>query len=171
MARPGRYEAAAYAARQALQCHGTPGSLRSFAQHTLGRAFEAQGDKARVERALDACRQHFGSAQAAYSAVSQIDEVAGRFPQVAGMTFTVDPSADAGSRISDVTVSGMPLDPEKTYGVVSNNYVRNGGDGYEPFKTAQNAYDYGPDLADVTAEFIAANGAYTPYTDGRITVK
>ena len=75
MARPGRYEAAAYAARQALQCHGTPGSLRSFAQHTLGRAFEAQGDEARVERALDACRQHFGSAQAAYSAVSQIDEV------------------------------------------------------------------------------------------------
>ncbi|HDY94925.1 hypothetical protein LCGC14_0283160 [marine sediment metagenome] len=109
--------------------------------------------------------------EALENGVSQIDEVAGRFPQVAGMTFTVDPSADAGSRISDVTVSGMPLDPEKTYGVVSNNYVRNGGDGYEPFKTAQNAYDYGPDLADVTAEFIAANGAYTPYTDGRITVK
>ncbi len=68
-------------------------------------------------------------------------------------------------------VDGMPLDPEKTYGVVSNNYVRNGGDGYAPFTSAQNAYDYGPDLADVTAEFIAANGAYTPYTDGRITVK
>ena len=109
--------------------------------------------------------------EALENGVSQIEEVAGRFPQVAGMTFTVDTSAEPGSRISDVTVSGMPLDPEKTYGVVSNNYVRNGGDGYAPFTSAQNAYDYGPDLADVTAEFIAANGAYTPYTDGRITVK
>ena len=39
------------------------------------------------------------------------------------------------------------------------------------FKTAENAYDYGPDVADVTAEYIAMNGAYTPYTDGRITLK
>jgi 5'-nucleotidase len=39
------------------------------------------------------------------------------------------------------------------------------------FKTAANAYDFGPDLADVTAEFIAANGPYMPYTDGRITLK
>tara|TARA_R110002124_G_scaffold688_4_gene3271 strand:+ start:1470 stop:1667 length:198 start_codon:yes stop_codon:yes gene_type:complete len=65
----------------------------------------------------------------------------------------------------------MPIDPEKTYGMVSNNYVRNGGDGYATFKTAQNAYDYGPDLADVTAEFIAKNGDYTPYIDGRIKIK
>ena len=88
------------------------------------------------------------------------------------MTFTVDTSAEPGSRISGRDgIRHAPLDPEKVYGVVSNNYVRNGGDGYAPFTSAQNAYDYGPDLADVTAEFIAANGAYTPYTDGRITVK
>ena len=39
------------------------------------------------------------------------------------------------------------------------------------FKTATNAYDYGPDLADVTAEFLAEKGPFTPYTDGRISVK
>ena len=33
-----------------------------------------------------------------------------------------------------------------------------------------NAYDFGPDLADVTAEYMAAQGAYAPYTDGRITI-
>ncbi|QFT57390.1 Trifunctional nucleotide phosphoesterase protein YfkN precursor [Sulfitobacter sp. THAF37] len=103
--------------------------------------------------------------------VSQIEEGAGRFPQVAGMTFAFDASAEPGSRISDVTVGGEPLDPAKTYGVVSNNYVRNGGDGYEMFKTAMNPYDFGPDLADVTAEYLAENGPYTPYTDGRITAK
>lgn len=109
--------------------------------------------------------------EALENGVSQIEKAAGRFPQVAGMTFTVDPKAEVGSRISDVMVSGMPIDPEKTYGMVSNNYVRNGGDGYATFKSAQNAYDYGPDLADVTAEFIAKNGDYTPYIDGRIKIK
>ena len=109
--------------------------------------------------------------EALENGVSQIEEVAGRFPQVAGMTFTVDPSAEVGSRISDVMIAGAPVDPAKMYGAVSNNYVRNGGDGYKMFRDAQDAYDYGPDLADVTAEFLAAQGPYTPYTDGRITVK
>ena len=109
--------------------------------------------------------------EALENGVSQMEEGAGRFPQVAGMTFTVDPSAEAGSRISDVMVAGMPINADKIYGVVSNNYVRNGGDGYKMFRAAQNAYDYGPDLADVTAEFIAKNAPYTPYKDGRITVK
>ena len=109
--------------------------------------------------------------EALENGVSQMEEGAGRFPQVAGMTFTVDPSAEAGSRISDVMVGGMAIDPAKMYGVVSNNYVRNGGDGYKMFRDAENAYDFGPDLADVTAEFIAKNAPYTPYKDGRITVK
>ena len=103
--------------------------------------------------------------------VSQIEDGAGRFPQVAGMSYAFDISKPAGSRVSDVMVGGAPIDPGKLYGVVSNNYVRNGGDGYKMFRDAQNAYDFGPDLADVTADFIQANAPYTPYTDGRITAK
>ncbi len=102
--------------------------------------------------------------------VSQIEDGAGRFPQVAGMTFTADVTKPAGERITEVMVGGAPLDMEKVYGMVSNNYVRNGGDGYKMFVDAMNAYDYGPDLADVTAEFLAAKGPYEPYLDGRITV-
>jgi 5'-nucleotidase len=103
--------------------------------------------------------------------VSQLEEGAGRFAQVAGMTYTIDPAAEVGARISDVMVGGTAIDLAKVYGVVSNNYVRNGGDGYKMFKSAANAYDFGPDLADVTAEFLAAKGPFTPYTDGRITIK
>ncbi|MEQ5825978.1 5'-nucleotidase C-terminal domain-containing protein [Sulfitobacter sp. NFXS29] len=109
--------------------------------------------------------------EALENGVSQHEEQAGRFPQVAGMSFAFDPKAEAGSRISDVMVAGEPIDLEKTYGAVSNNYVRNGGDGYAMFKDAANAYDYGPDLADVTAEYLAKDGTYKPYTDGRITMK
>ncbi len=103
--------------------------------------------------------------------VSQVEEGGGRFPQVAGMTFAFDASLPAGSRVSDVMIGGAPLDPAKVYGAVTNNYVRNGGDGYKMFRDAENAYDFGPDLADVTAAFLAAQGPFTPYTDGRITVK
>lgn len=109
--------------------------------------------------------------EALENGASQMEEGAGRFPQVAGMKFTVDRAKAAGARISDVMVGDAPLDPARVYKVVSNNYVRNGGDGYKMFKGAMNAYDYGPDLADVTAEFIAKNAPYTPYKDGRITVK
>jgi 5'-nucleotidase/UDP-sugar diphosphatase len=103
--------------------------------------------------------------------VSQMEEVKGRFPQVSGMSFTVDAFAEVGSRVSDVMVGGMALDMGKMYGVVSNNYVRGGGDGYKMFRDAQDAYDFGPDVADVLAEYLAAQGPYAPYTDGRIALK
>jgi 5'-nucleotidase len=109
--------------------------------------------------------------EALENAVSQHEDGSGRFLQVAGMTFTVDLSMEAGSRISDVMIGGEALDMGKTYGAVSNNFVRNGGDGFSMFTTAENAYDFGPDLADVTAEYIAANAPYQPYTDGRINMK
>ena len=108
--------------------------------------------------------------------LSQIEDGAGRFPQVAGMKFAYDPKAEPGSRVISVEVMGADgwatLDPAKTYGVVSNNYVRNGGDGYKMFATeATKVYDFGPDLADVTAEFLAQNAPYAPYLDGRITAR
>lgn len=108
---------------------------------------------------------------------SQYEEGAGRFAQVAGLKYTVDPAAEAGSRISEVMVvqdgDWAPIDPEAVYGVVSNNYMRGGGDGYDVFaNNAQNAYDFGPDLAEVLADYLAAQGPdYAPMLDGRITVK
>jgi 5'-nucleotidase len=106
--------------------------------------------------------------------VSQVADGAGRFPQVAGLKYTFDPAKEPGARVSDVLVAEgdafVPIDPAKVYGVVTNNYVRTGGDGFRMFVDAQNAYDFGPPLENVVADFMAAQGAaYTPYTDGRIT--
>ncbi|SDD83216.1 5'-nucleotidase [Paracoccus isoporae] len=107
---------------------------------------------------------------------SQIEEGAGRFSQVAGLKYSVDPSAEPGSRISDVQVmtdgEWGPIEPGRDYGVVSNNYMRTGGDGYTVFDTnGMRAYDFGPDLADVLAEYLAQQGPdFAPATDGRITV-
>lgn len=117
-----------------------------------------------------------GLLEALENGVSQAEEGAGRFPQVSGMSFTWDPAAPAGSRIVEAMVASedgfVPLDPAATYLAVTNNYVRNGGDGYKMFTgDDKNAYDYGPDLADVTAEYLAAGSPYQPYTDGRISRK
>lgn len=109
--------------------------------------------------------------------VSQVEEVAGRFPQVAGLKFSWDASKEANQgRIVDVMVRDgdgwIALDDDKTYGVVTNNYVRGGGDGYKIFSSAGiNAYDYGPGLEDVVAEYLAANQPYQPFIDGRIVKK
>lgn len=108
---------------------------------------------------------------------SQYEEKAGRFAQVAGLKYSVDPKAAAGSRISDVQVasgdSWAALDPAASYKLVTNNYVRTGGDGYKMFDAeGKNAYDFGPDLADVLADYLAQQGpGYKPVLDGRITVK
>ena len=99
---------------------------------------------------------------------SKIGEDAGRFPQVAGMTVTYDASAEPGSRVRGVMIAGAPLDPEKMYGAVSNNYLRGGGDGYTTFLDAVDPYDFGPDVADVLAEYLAANTPYTPMVDDRV---
>ncbi|UVD56086.1 5'-nucleotidase C-terminal domain-containing protein [Rhizobium sp. Pop5] len=112
-------------------------------------------------------------AKALENGVSQIDQGAGRFPQVAGLKFSFDQSKSVGSRVSDIKVKEgdnfAPIDPAKTYKVATNNFMRAGGDGYSIFKDGKNAYDYGPDLADVTAEYLAAHSPYKPYTDGRVT--
>ena len=106
--------------------------------------------------------------------VSQIEEGAGRFPQVAGLSYVFDAAKPAGERISDVMVvaadgTRTAIDPAATYGVVSNNFMRAGGDGYGMFRdNGMNAYDYGPGLEQVVADYLAANNPYTPKTDGRI---
>jgi 5'-nucleotidase / UDP-sugar diphosphatase len=108
--------------------------------------------------------------------VSDLENGAGRFAQVAGLKYTFDPAAPVGSRVSEVMVlvggdAWAPIDVAADYKVVSNNYVRGGGDGFEMFVNAREAYDFGPDLADVVAEYMAGQGPYAPFTDGRITRK
>lgn len=106
--------------------------------------------------------------------VSQVEEGAGRFAQVAGIRYSWTRKKPAGEgRILLVEVfedgEWSALDPDKTYGVATNNYMRGGGDGYSVFADkGMNAYDYGPGLEVVVADYIAGLGGYEPFTDGRI---
>jgi 5'-nucleotidase len=106
--------------------------------------------------------------------VSKVEEGAGRFAQVAGLKYSFDVSLPVGARTSDIMVrqggAFEPIDLKAVYGVVSNNFMRGGGDGYKVFATdGTDAYDYGPGLEDVVAQYLTGNSPYKPYLDGRIT--
>ena len=63
------------------------------------------------------------------------------------------------------------IDTDATYGVVSNNYMRSGGDGYKVFAAkGMDAYDYGPGLEQVVADYLAANSPYQPALRGNIVM-
>jgi 5'-nucleotidase len=98
---------------------------------------------------------------------------AGRFPQVAGLRFVWDPAAPPGLRLGPVEVRREgrwePLAPERVYRVVTNNFLRRGGDGYTVLRdAAQDPYDAGPLLEEVVAAHIAATSPLRPVLEGRI---
>ena len=110
--------------------------------------------------------------QALNSGVSRMPAASGRFPQVSGLTLTVNLGAPAGNRVRDVKVHGEPLDPGKRYTVAIPDFLLKGGDGYSMFVGTDALID--PESGDllVTAleDYIVANTPLSPRVEGRITV-
>lgn len=52
----------------------------------------------------------------------------------AGLSYQYDPDAAAGSRIQDLRLDGVALDPQATYRVTTNDYLAAGGDGFTGLK-------------------------------------
>ncbi len=100
----------------------------------------------------------------------------GRFAQVSGLRYTWDMSQEVGSRIVSVEVLDpetgeyAPIDPEATYAVAANDFMRGGGDEYYVFRdNAARVYDYGRPLDMVVIEYLKANSPVAPQLEGRIT--
>ncbi|ODN30557.1 bifunctional UDP-sugar hydrolase/5'-nucleotidase [Fervidobacterium thailandense] len=85
----------------------------------------------------------------------------GAFLQVAGCTYKSE-----GGKLVEVLVGGKPIDPEKVYKVVTNDYMAAGGDGYSMFK-GQKGYNTYFVMADVVVEYIqqVLKGRITSYDD------
>jgi 2',3'-cyclic-nucleotide 2'-phosphodiesterase (5'-nucleotidase family) len=105
--------------------------------------------------------------------VSQIDNRAGRFPQVSGVSFTIDPKAPAGSRISGLKVGGKDIDMAAKYKVATNDFMLGGGDGYSALgrgRTLIGKTD-GKLLASVVMTYVRQQGSVQAKVDGRIAIK
>ncbi len=66
--------------------------------------------------------------------VSKLPDPDGRFPQVAGLSFTIDAAKPAGERLSAIMVGGAALDLSKNYVLAVPNFLASGGDGYTALK-------------------------------------
>ncbi|MCS6891704.1 MAG: 5'-nucleotidase C-terminal domain-containing protein [Rhodovarius sp.] len=85
--------------------------------------------------------------------VARLPAASGRYPQTAGLRFALDPQAPPGRRIGPIEVerggAWQPLDPDAVYVVATNNFLRQGGDGYAMFRDAAlEAYDAGLPLEE-----------------------
>ena len=78
--------------------------------------------------------------------VSRYPADVGIFPQVSGISFTLDSSAQAGKRVVSVEVNGKPLDLTQKYSLAVTNFMHMGGDGYSMLVNAPLLGEYG--LAD-----------------------
>jgi 5'-nucleotidase len=99
----------------------------------------------------------------------------GRFPQVSGLRFLWDPYRPIGSRVISVEVRNpvdntwQPISLTARYKVVTNNFVRQGGDFYTMFRDeAINPYDFGPTLDEAVIEYLQQFSPVTPVLEGRI---
>ena len=112
--------------------------------------------------------------EALENGVSQVEAKAGRFPQVGGLRFAYNPDLPANSRIIkvEVLVGGkyQLLDRNKTYRIVTNNFMATGGDGYSVFTKGTHRYDTGLLMADALMDYIKAYSPVNPQVEGRITV-
>ncbi|ROS49015.1 bifunctional UDP-sugar hydrolase/5'-nucleotidase [Frigoribacterium sp. PhB24] len=61
----------------------------------------------------------------------------------AGLTYTYDPAASAGSRIATVSLGGAALDDATVYKVTVNSFLASGGDGFAAFANGRAHADSG----------------------------
>ena len=92
----------------------------------------------------------------------------GRFAQVSGIRYSFDASRLPGTRIKDVTVGGKPLDPKKTYTLVTTSFVAGGGDQYSMFEKRPNILKTKLTDSGVLRAAIESAKTIAPATDGRI---
>lgn len=105
--------------------------------------------------------------------LSQVEDAAGRFPQVSGLVVKADLGKAPGTRVFSVTVNGAPLDAAKTYTLATNDFMAAGGDGYTAFKAGKpliNAID-GKLMASAVIDYIAAKKEIAPKVEGRIVTE
>ncbi len=107
--------------------------------------------------------------------VAKVDEEAGQFLQVSGLTFRFDPSQPVGERVYNVNLltagGAVNLDPNRLYTVATNAFLADGGDGFIMFKDAKDEgrmtelyyVDY-----EVMSEYIKKNSPISPKVEGRI---
>ncbi|MCP4404833.1 MAG: bifunctional UDP-sugar hydrolase/5'-nucleotidase [bacterium] len=92
----------------------------------------------------------------------------GAFLHVSGLKWTMNRTVGDGIA-ENVTVEDAPIDLEKTYKVVTINFLATGGDGYAMLKPIP-YLDTGFVQGDTLREYISNAGKVEPQVEGRLTI-
>lgn len=101
--------------------------------------------------------------------VASCPEPLGAFPQVSGITFSIDISKPAGSRVSNAKINGKSVDKKATYLLATNDFLIAGGDGYTMLADFVIENEYGA-LEEILVDYIKKLGVITIATENRITI-
>ncbi|MCR5605312.1 MAG: 5'-nucleotidase C-terminal domain-containing protein [Treponema sp.] len=107
-----------------------------------------------------------------FNFIGTIKQGAGAFAQVSkDIKYTITYDAEGNGTMSNLTIKGQPIDPNRTYRFATNDYMAKGGDGYVVFTKSIDTYNSSMLLSDVFIEYAKTiKDSVTPTTDGRITV-
>lgn len=106
--------------------------------------------------------------------VSSVDKKAGRFLQVSGMKYSYNPKNEVGSRVSNVTINGKPIQLETIYTVALPLYIKNGGDGFQMLKNTMGVVEIDSEKnidSDIFIDYVKKIKVLNPKLEGRIVVK
>lgn len=106
--------------------------------------------------------------------VSSVDKKAGRFLQVSGMEYSYNPKNEVGSRVSNVTINGKPIQLETIYTVALPLYIKNGGDGFQMLKNTMGVVEINSEKnidSDIFIDYVKKVKVLNSKLEGRIVVK
>ncbi|GGM58293.1 hypothetical protein GCM10012275_31870 [Longimycelium tulufanense] len=87
----------------------------------------------------------------------------------AGLHYTWSASAPVGSKVSDVTIGGQPLEPTGTYRVTVNSFLAGGGDGFTELRNGADVTGGVVDL-DAFVDYLKAHPGLAPPATDRISL-
>ncbi len=88
------------------------------------------------------------------------------FNTLAGARYAVDPTRPAGSRVLFLEVDGRPMEPEKEYTLVTNNYQAAGAGGrYAMLKNGRVVSQDSREFRDILIEYLQKKGSIRPEVD------
>jgi 5'-nucleotidase len=87
-----------------------------------------------------------------------------------GFTYSYSATAPLGSKVSNLALNGVPIDPAATYRVTTNDFLANGGDGFSALtagtdRTTAPGFDI-----DALVAYLGANAPVGPGPRDRITL-